>query len=187
MPGFTIHLAIAKEYAKKNKEKVNNMNEFLEGTIAPDYIFLTNRDISKNITHYGKWGDWTTNDQEIYFDKFLEDTNVDLQNDYWKGYFLHLLADYYFGRKYFDEEMRKAKENNDKFYNDYDCTNKELIEKYNIKIIEKVKKYMSCIEEKSKYLKIDKVNKFIEDMANLNLDEQEKIIKEYGTKQFIQN
>ena len=79
-------------------------------------------------------------------------------------------------------EMKKAKENKDKFYNDYDCTNKELIEKYNIKIIDKIKKYMSCIEEKPKYLKIDKVNKFIEDMANLNLEEQEKTIKEYGTK-----
>ena len=185
MPGFTIHLAIANEYAKKNKEKVKNMNEFLEGTIAPDYIFLTNQDISKNITHYGKWGDWTTNDQEIYFDKFLEDKKVDLQTDYWKGYFLHLLADYYFGKKYFYEEMKKAKENNDKFYNDYDCTNKELIEKYNIKIIDKIKKYMSCIEEKPKYLKIDKVNKFIENMANLNLEEQVDIIKKYGTKQLV--
>ena len=81
--------------------------------------------------------------------------------------------------------MRKAKENNDKFYNDYDCTNKELIEKYNIIIIDKIKKYMSCINEKPKYLNIDKVSKFIEDMANLNLDEQVEIIKEYGTKQLI--
>ena len=46
---------------------------------------------------------------------------------------------------------------------------------------------MSCIEEKPKYLKIDKVNKFIEDMANLNLEEQVEIIKEYGTKQLIKN
>lgn len=185
MPGFTIHLAIANEYAKKKKEKVKNMNEFLEGTIAPDYIFLINQDISKDITHYGKWGDWTTNDQEIYFDKFFEDKNVDLQNDYWKGYFLHLLVDYYFGKKYFYEEMRKSKENNDKFYNDYDCTNKEVIEKYNIEIIEKIKKYMSCIKEKPKYLNINKVNKFIEDMANLNLEEQVEIIKKCGTKQLI--
>ena len=81
--------------------------------------------------------------------------------------------------------MRKAKENNDKFYNDYDCTNKELIEKYNIIIIDKIKKYMSCINEKPKYLNIDKVSEFIEDMANLNLDEQVEIIKEYGTKQLI--
>lgn len=60
MPRFTIHLTIANEYARKNKEKVKNIDEFLEGTIAPDYISLTNKNMSKNITHYGKMEDWTS-------------------------------------------------------------------------------------------------------------------------------
>ena len=38
MPGFTIHIAIAKEYARKHKEEIRNIDEFIEGTIAPDYV-----------------------------------------------------------------------------------------------------------------------------------------------------
>ena len=29
MPGFTIHIAIAKEYAKKHKNEINSMEEFI--------------------------------------------------------------------------------------------------------------------------------------------------------------
>ena len=36
MPGFTIHIAITKEYVEKHKNEIKNENEFIEGTIAPD-------------------------------------------------------------------------------------------------------------------------------------------------------
>lgn len=42
MPGFTIHIAIAKEYAKKHEKEIKSMDEFIEGTIAPDYIPIEN-------------------------------------------------------------------------------------------------------------------------------------------------
>ena len=42
MPGFTIHIAIAKEYAKKHKKEIINEEEFVEGTISPDYISIIN-------------------------------------------------------------------------------------------------------------------------------------------------
>ena len=35
MPSFVIHLAIGKEYIKKNK--IKNEKEFLRGSIAPDF------------------------------------------------------------------------------------------------------------------------------------------------------
>ena len=168
MPGFTIHIAIAKEYAKKNKGEVQDLEDFIKGTIAPDYIALTDPEKNKDITHYGKWGDWTSYSQEICFDRFLEDPKVNLYSDYWKGYLLHLMVDYYFGKQYFVEESLKAKENEDSFYHDYDCLNKQLLEKYNIEIMEEIKKYMHCIEEEPRYLKLDKVIKFIEDMSNLD-------------------
>ena len=90
MPGLTIHIAIAKEYAKKHEKEIKNIGEFIEGSIAPDYIPIENKNISKSETHYGKWGDWARDDQIIYLDKFLQDEKVDLSRDYWKGYFIHL-------------------------------------------------------------------------------------------------
>ena len=180
MPGFTIHIAVAKMYAQKHKEEIKDVDEFIEGAIAPDYISLIDSSKNKNITHYGKWGDWASNDQQIYLDEFLKDSKVDLNTDYWKEYFIHLLTDHYFDKKYFHKEIQQAKENKDKFYYDYDCLNKVLIKKYSIEIMEKIKKYMNCIEDTPKYINKDKVIKFIEEMSNMNLKEQVKQIKEKG-------
>lgn len=178
MPGFTIHIAIAKEYARKHKGEIRNIDEFIEGTIAPDYIPIENKNISKSMTHYGYWGDWTRDDQKIYLEAFLKDSKVDLGIDYWKGYFIHLLADDYFDRIYFRQEAVKAKENNQTFHRDYDCLNAKIVEKYKIKTIEKIQKYMQCIAEKPRYLDMDKILKFIEDISNMNLKEQEIFIKQ---------
>lgn len=177
MPGFVIHIAIAKEYAKNHNKEIKNVQEFIEGAIAPDYISLTNPNENKNKTHYGQWGDWTSHNQQIHLNEFLKDEKVNLNTDYWKGYFIHLLSDYYFSEKYFKQEIQKAKENEDKLYNDYDCLNKELLEKYNIEIVDELKKFMSCIDETPKYLESKKVKKFIEEMSNINLQEQEDLIK----------
>lgn len=180
MPGFTIHIAIAKEYIRKHENEIKNEQEFIRGSIAPDYICLVDKHINKNITHYGKWGDWTSNDEEIYLDEFLKDSKVDLNKAYWKGYFIHLLTDHYFDKTYFHKEIKKAKENEDKFYTDYDCLNKIIIKKYNIEMIEDIKRHMNCIEDKPKYLNIDNVIKFIEDMSNMNLEQQVALIKQKG-------
>ncbi len=178
MPGFTIHIAIAKEYAKKHKQEIKNINEFIEGTIAPDYIPIENKNINKNITHYGFWGDWTRDDQKIYLNKFIEDPKVDLNQDYWKGYFLHILTDDYFDRIYFRKEAKQAKENQETFHEDYDCLNKELIKKYHIETMEKIEKFMKQIEKKPKYLNLEKIEQFIEEMSNLDLQQQVELIQQ---------
>ena len=36
MPGFVIHIAIAKEYERKHKNEIKNTEEFIKGAIAPD-------------------------------------------------------------------------------------------------------------------------------------------------------
>lgn len=178
MPGFTIHIAIAKEYAKKHEKEIKNMNEFIEGTIAPDYIPIENKNISKSQTHYGIWGDWTKDNQEIHLDAFLQDEKVGLTTDYWKGYFIHLLSDDYFDRIYFREEAKQAKKNHDTFHNDYDCLNAEIIKRYHVEVMEKIKKYMHQIEDKPKYLKLQKITQFIEEMSNIDLRQQVELIKQ---------
>ena len=178
MPGFTIHIAIAKEYAKKHEKEIKNMDEFIEGTIAPDYIPIENKNISKSQTHYGIWGDWTKDNQEIHLDAFLQDEKVDLSREYWKGYFIHLLTDDYFDRIYFRKEAKQAKKNHDTFHNDYDCLNAEMIKRYHVEVMEKIKNYMSQIENEPKYLKLEKMIQFIEEMSNINLEQQVEMIKQ---------
>ena len=177
MPGFTIHIAIAKEYAKKHEKEMKNIDEFIEGTIAPDYIPIENKNISKSETHYGIWGDWSKDNQEIHLDAFLQDEKVDLSREYWKGYFIHLLTDDYFDRIYFREEAKQAKENQDTFHNDYDCLNAEIIKRYHVEVMEKIEKYMNEINEKPKYLKLEKIIQFIEEVSNIDLQQQTEIIK----------
>lgn len=56
MPGFVIHLAVANGYMNKHKNEIKDENEYIKGVLDPDCITLNNKEISKNITHYGKWG-----------------------------------------------------------------------------------------------------------------------------------
>ena len=168
MPGFTIHIAIAKEYAQKHKKEIINEEEFVEGTISPDYISIINPNIDKDQTHYGIWGKGFS---IINIKDFLNDPKVDLKKDYWKGYYLHLIVDHYFYNVRFKKETEEERKNGDGFYHDYDCLNSTLIDKYKINKIEKIEKYMNCKNDKTKYLNIEKIIEFIEEMSNINLDE----------------
>ena len=180
MPGFTIHMAIGKEYIRKNKNKIKNEKEFLKGTIAPDLNKeMTELTKEKSKTHYGKWGKYEV---ETNIKDFLEDENVDINKDYYKGYLLHLISDHYFYNTTFKQEHQKMKLNNDRFYDDYDCLNYDLIKKYNVEILDNIRKYMSTgkSNNKPKYLKIDKVENFIDEMSNIDLEKAIKIIEEKG-------
>lgn len=185
MPGFTIHIAIAKEYVKKHKNEIKDEDEFIKGTIAPDLNKeMTEIEKDKSTTHYGKWG---KHQVETNIKDFLEDEKVKIYKDYWKGYLLHLIVDHYFYNKYFIKEFQKMKQNNDKFYDDYDCLNCKLIKKYNIKLVHNIEKYMYIKENnnKPKYLKEDKVNDFIDKISNIDIEEKIKIVKEKGMEGLI--
>lgn len=178
MPGFTIHIAIAKQYIKKHELEIKDEEEFIKGVIAPDLneeLDGPPEDKSKN--HYGKWGKYEVT---TYIDEFLNDSKVNIVQDFWKGYFLHLLTDHYFYNKYFNKEHQEMIKNNDRFYYDYDCLNKELIEKYKIEILDNIKKYMNFFEEEPKYLKKAKLTDFIEEISNMNIQDKIEIIKQKG-------
>ncbi len=177
MPGLVIHIAIATEYIKKNKEKIKNQQDFIKGSIAPD----VNQEFTeilkhKSKSHYGRWGKSIV---KTNIDRFLEDKNVNINSDYWKGYFIHLLSDYYFYSIDFKEEFKFKIKNNDTFYNDYDNLNKTLLKRYNIITINKhLNKYMRISDNKLKYLDEDKIIRFIEKISSFDLQEKIKIIKE---------
>ena len=149
MPGFTIHLAIGEQYIKKHKEEIKNKKEFIKGIIAPDLNEkMTDIEKNKSKSHYGDWGD---NKTITLIDKFLKDKKVNMEKDYWKGYFLHLLTDHYFYNIIFHKEYMQSLKNNEKFYYDYDCLNEELIKKYQELEkyrVEPIKKYIDILKEK---------------------------------------
>ena len=178
MPGFIIHIATAKEYIEKHKLEVKNEDEFIKGVIAPDMNErLDGPAEDKSKTHYGKWGKYEV---RTNIDELFKDSKVDMQQDFWKGYFLHLLADHYFYNKYFKEEHQEIIKNNDRFYYDYDCLNKSLIEKYKINVIDNIKKFINTYDAQPKYLEESKVIDFIEEISNMSIEEKSKIIKEKG-------
>lgn len=176
MPGFVIHVAIGKEYVRKHKNEIRNEKEFLKGILAPDLISLRNKEISKELTHYGKWN---FKDIKINLDKFLEDKKVDLNNDYWKGYFIHLLTDEDFYLNSFKMETLELIKNNDSYYYDYDCLNKKIITRYDINKFnnEAIDKYMKFVEGKPKYLKEDKIIQFIDNFSNIDIYKKIEEIK----------
>lgn len=155
MPGYIIHIATAQEYLRKHKKEFSE--EFIEGTIAPDF---TN---DKSKTHYGKSPAYAN------LNNFLQNNSID--TDFNKGYFLHLVTDYLFYNKYLTKISKPQ------IYDDYDFTNKYLIEKYNIIIPKSVKDKVFFKEGKPQLLSLEMVNKLIEEVSNLNLEDIQKEVK----------
>lgn len=155
MAGYVIHLAVAEEYLRKTRVK-ENYDEFIKGIIAPDNVK------DKSITHYG------AKSSETHLDRFFEDR--DLTTSFNRGYFLHLVTDYIFYNKIFDTYSKDI-------YHDYDVLNRELIEKYHVKIPEEVRQYIFFEDGELILLDRDKVEKCIKMCSDMEIDDIEKEIK----------
>ena len=157
MPGYVIHLAVAKEYLRKNKKE--ETNEFLLGNVAPDLVS------DKSKTHYGKSPAYTN------LGNFLEKNKID--TDYDLGFFLHLITDYLFYNKYL-EKLEKPQ-----IYKDYDYTNKEIIDKYNVNLIDEVKDKVFFEEGTPKVFTLELIYKLIDEVSSLDI---KKVIDEVMKK-----
>lgn len=200
MPGFHIHLAIAKRYAEKNSGKINDvkdLNLFYNGTIAPDLATL------KSLTHYGHQPD---SKEDLYL---CTSTYVDLSRylnankiitDFDRGVFLHLITDYKFYMEFFKKEYLKTRHHGEfmaDLYNSYDKTNSYIENKYDLASIDKyidLKKIEQIIIQSKKIKRVadyipsdykpvvilDKteLDSFIEDISDTDLQQYQKIIKE---------
>ena len=149
MPGYVIHLAVAKKFLEKNKEY--DEGKFIEGTIAPD---LLKEKIGREKTHYGIDGKGTSPE------KFLIDHKLD--NGYNSGYMLHLITDKMFYNKYFTKWSSKM-------YDDYDILNDILIKEYDVKLPIEIENKVFSKDGELTFLKLDKIEKFIEDMSEIKL------------------
>lgn len=160
MPGYVIHLAVAKEYIRNFR--VKNEEEFLKGTIAPDLLSIN----GKSKTHYSKVGGSGVN-----LKQFLKENKIN--TSYMEGYFLHLIVDYLFYNKYFTNFDTRL-------YNDYDIINKKLIEKYKITIPDEIKADVKFQEGTIEILDIDKLEKMISEISKKKISEYKKEAKQNG-------
>ena len=186
MPSFNIHLAIANRYIQKHK--IENPKEFLEGSIAPDF------EENKRKSHYTVYSSKDTIIEhlknKVSIENFLKENEV--KTDYEKGVFLHLLTDKLFFTEFFPIkylEKTDYKEFVKNLYFSYHETNDYLIEKYNIKFPKKfLDRSEEIIKEKEKSKQIQSGNeqliiqendldKFIEYVSNINIDEYIKNYK----------
>ena len=167
-----MHIAIAYEYSRKHKNEIADIQEFIKGNISPD---LTD---NKNITHYEEVENKKNN---IIFENFINDIKVDLSKDFYKGYFLHLLADdfmyNYMFKDVFDKVLKKEVADK-KIYEEFYYLNKFLLQKYEIKNIpEEIIKFSEIKYGELKYLKQDKVFEIIDKISSININEQIEYLK----------
>lgn len=150
MAGYVIHLAVAEAYIKKHPKDINDYKRFIKGVIFPDSVS------DKSITHYGE------KSSKVNLKLFLKENEI--EDDYKKGYFLHLVTDYIFYNKLLECFSKDI-------YNDYDILNKELQEKFDVKIPEEIKEVVFYKEGETKILELDSIIKFIEEVSDYKLSE----------------
>ena len=178
MAHVAVHEIIANRYIQKHLGEIKDTNEFIKGSIAPDLNEqLTERRKVKDDSHYGKWSNGNV---ETKIDEFLEDKQVKMKQDYWKGYFLHLLTDHYFYNKQFNKEFKEIKKNKGNLREDYDYIFEKILKKYKITLSNYTNKYVNIKDGNPKYLKLDKILDFIEKMSNIDIKNKIEIIKQKG-------
>lgn len=158
MPGYVIHLATANEYMRKHPDEIKNKSDFLLGSISPDFTIKS----EKGKTHYGE------NSTILYLRKYLESN--ELNTDFNKGYFLHLVTDYIFYNKLLEYTSKDI-------YNDYDILNNYLIKKYNVVILEQIKDQVHYCTGETKILDQELAEKIIEIASDNALKDIEDEIK----------
>lgn len=186
MASFDIHLAIGMRYISKNN--IINKNDLLKGVIDPD---LSD---NKNISHYRI--DINSNTLSLYLSakvNLLEFLNKnDINDEYNKGIFLHLITDYLFFNDFFDKNYINNISYQD-FINDlyytYDKYNNYLENKYCINDYLKMENLTSYIEKAKKTNKYfkgdyklifneDTISNFIDRVSNINLEKYKNKILE---------
>ena len=149
MAGYVIHLAVAEEYIKKHNGQIKDYEEFITGVIYPDSVK------DKSITHYGE------KSSKVQLKEFLKDH--DIKDCFEKGYFLHLITDYLFYNnflEYFSKEI----------YEDYDISNKYLIEKYKVKIPNDIINKVFYKNGNLKLFTIESISMFIEKVSEYDVE-----------------
>jgi len=147
MPGYVIHLAVAKEYLKINK--IENESEFYKGVIIVDMLKTLD-------SHYG------IKQNKLDIDLFK--SCIDFNTSYGKGYYLHMITDYIFYFKFLSIVSTEL-------YNDYDILNEFLINKYNVIIPSELVDIVKFKIGTPTLINESSICEFIDMVSKIDLDE----------------
>ncbi len=151
MAGHIIHLAVGEEYLRNYPNEIKNYDEFIEGIIYPDSVK------DKSLTHCGP------KSSQVHLNEFFKDR--DINSDFNKGYFIHLVTDYLFYNKFLKVFSKKY------IYNDYDVLNKKLEKEFKVNVPDKIKDEVFYNTGETKILNFDDTAKFIKETAKYNLND----------------
>ncbi len=151
MPGFVIHLSAAKVWLDKHKGSVKEPDQFLRGVIEPDLL-------RKPFSHYGE--DTTAPGLDRYI------ACNDMESDFCRGYFFHLLTDHLFYNEYLNNFVWKPE-----VYDDYDRLNKLLMEEYGIDLPDSVRSAVRFKDGSLEVFNYESIKGFIETVGNIDLEQ----------------
>lgn len=162
MAGYIIHLAVGEEFLKNFPNEIKNYDDFIEGVIYPDSVK------DKSLTHYGP------KSSQVNLRDFFDEREI--EDDFNKGYFLHLVTDYLFYNKFLEVFSKKY------IYNDYDILNKDLEKEFQVKIPNKIKDEVFYLEGETQILSLEKTIEFIRKTAKYDLKNIRKSVFECDQK-----
>lgn len=187
MPSFNIHLAVGKRYIEKHPTEISDMKAFNYGLIAPDLVE------NKRISHYSG-----TNDRNNLVEYLKEKVRLDyflasetIETDYQKGVFLHLITDEIYFNQFFEKEYitQIAYDNfiKDQRYS-YQVIGDDIDKKYNLdyqelqdainkNLAQDRKEHHIKEEVRTNILPLSKVEQFIEQVSDINLEVYQENIK----------
>lgn len=177
MAGINIHKLIAMKYIEKHSD-VDNIEGFYKGCIIPDLVE------DKKISHYS---DYTKQDfsdlpeafkYKTMLNWYLKEHRID--SSYELGMFLHLVTDYLWFNKFIDKEYL-SNTTFEKFQTDYyyslDIVDSYIEDKYKILSYKRKKyKFEDKYIIKNNIIPINKLERFIQYVTNINLKEYAKKI-----------
>lgn len=173
MASYGIHFAIVEEYLKLHQE---NRAEFIKGTIDVDLAIDKIKSHYTGITNHDNLIEFLN--QKVVLANYVKENEINTSYD--RGYFLHLLTDYYFYTTFFDKEWLQSinySEFKQILYNEYPVLNPLLKSTYKIQYPEIIEKYDFQLNGENKILTEEKIKDFINKMSLLNIKELYSFIK----------
>lgn len=183
MPSFVMHEIIAKEYIRKNentKNRVQDRDEFINGNLAPDKApdkFKSHHTISENFDYIPEH---LVNKVSLL--GFLKENEID--NDFNKGQFLHLLADFLFYNAFLDRDYLENRNFSDfqpDLYYSYDLADFYLRKVFDVDYSPRLKSLDEVLKRKDERINIIEPKKllvFIKLVSELDLEECKGLILE---------
>lgn len=181
-----MHISTAMVHLEKFDDIIDQ-EQFIQGVVAPDVLGEMG---DKVATHYGGYEkpNETIKDKfnrKTYLLKFLQ--NNTLNSDYNRGYFLHLVGDYYFFNELLYRPEFEEIYNKYAIYDDYAIVQKTIKEKYGGQYTPETQKWDIYQTGQLTYLEYDSLFHFIEFCGAIDLDALASLVLNNSTLPKLKN